>query len=257
MAMVFAIVAFSFFLWPLALHELAPLRLDTLRVGAIADAGGGAAGGPPGKRRVHAARTIVTAQAARPSWRGLDLMDALPPGPLADLQTLPPSEPAISADLPAFSTPASAIASFNPRSSSSSGPDQGFPFLTTPGGPAPAPPIVSLPPVDPPISPPVTPPDNPVTTPDPSVPPAVVAPPIVAPFVAPPIGPGGPDPIKPFLPDPGGPGGGTQGGGPGAGVPEPAVWLELVLGAGLAGMSLRRARREAQPAMTLRARSRA
>ena len=252
----FAIVAFSFFLWPLALRELAPLRLETLRVAGIAEAGGGSAGGGGGRRHGRAARTVTAVRTARPPWRGFGLLSALPAGEPGDLQIVPPATPAVSADLPAFSTPASALTAFNPPSSPPSGPDQGFPFLTTPGGPTPAPPVVSPPPVDPPVSPPVdppvVPPDNPVTPPDPSV-----APPVVTPVTSPPIGPGGPDPIKPFLPDPGGPGGGTQGGGPVARVPEPGLWLELVLGAGLAGASLRRARRGGQPAMALRARSRA
>ena len=248
-ARVFA--ALSFFLWPLALHELAPLRLDTLRLGGVGEADGGARGGLHAAHRSHARRTIVTAQAALPPLRGFGLLDALPSGELGDLQTVPPAEPAISADLPAFGRPASAITSFNPPTPSTR-PDPGLPFVNAPGGTTPSPPIVSLPPVDPPITPPVTPPDNPVTPPDPSVPP-----PVVPPIVAPPTGPVGPGPIEPFLPDPGGPGGGTQGGGPVAGVPEPAVWLELVLGAGLAGAALRRARRGVQPATALRARSRA
>jgi len=250
-ATVFAIAAFSFFLWPIALKELAPIRLDTVRLTGISGVGGLTPGGV--RRRLHAdeAGSIVTAQDATPSLRGFGLLGALPPGGLEGLQTVPLSEPPISADLPAFSTPASAVTGFNPPSLPP-GPDQGFPFTTTPGGPTPSPPVVAPPSVDPPITGPVTPPDNPVTTPDPFVPPPVV-PPIVAPFVAPPTDPGGPG--GPFLPDPGGPGSGTQGGGPVAGVPEPAVWLELVLGAGLAGAALRRAR--LQPATALRARSRA
>jgi hypothetical protein len=254
-ATVFAIAVFSFFLWPIALKELAPVRLDTVRLTGISGVGGLTPGGI--RRRLHAdaARPIVTAQATTASLRGLGLLGALPPGGLEDLQTVPLSEPPISADLPAFSTPASAITGFNPPSPPS-GPDQGFPFVTAPGGATPSPPVVSPLSVDPPITgpvtPPVTPPDNPVTPPDPFVPPPVV-PPIVAPFVAPPIDPVGP--TKPILPDPGGPGSGTQGGGPVAGIPEPAVWLELVLGAGLAGAALRRAR--LQPATALRARSRA
>jgi hypothetical protein len=246
---VFATVAAIVLLWPLALQELAPLRLDTLRLAGASGPGGGVHGGHGGKHRTRAAPPFVTAQAAIPSLQGFGLLGALPPTVLGDLQNLPPTDPAVSADLPAFSTPASAVSSFNPTSfPQGSGP--GGPFVTSPGGPtSPSPPIISQPPTDPPV----TPPDNPVTTPDPSGPPPLL-PPGNPPPVTPQVGPG---PVDPLLPDPGGPGGdGPAGDPPVSAVPEPGVWMELLLGAGLAGAALRHARRvRDQPATALRARS--
>ncbi|MGZ6014093.1 MAG: hypothetical protein ACXWK0_19820 [Caulobacteraceae bacterium] len=244
-AAVFAILAASFFLWPLALHELAPVRLEALRLGG--PGGHHDRGGVHGRSpRAWEPRARAAARAAIPAAQDLGLLGALPPTVLGDLRNLPPIGPAVSADLPAFGVEASAISSFNPPSPPQ-GPDPGGPFVTAPGGPTP--PVIS----QPPIAPPVTPPDNPVTPPNPPGPPPVGPPgnppPVTPP---PPVVPGGPAPFNPVVTEPGG---GSPGGGPVMIVPEPAVWLELVLGAGLAGMALRRARR--QPATALRARSRA
>jgi hypothetical protein len=246
---VFAIVAASFFLWPIALqHEFRTIRLDTVRLGEAGGAAGRAAGGRvhAGAHRGYAPRQIVTA-AVTPGLQGLALLSPLPPSLLGSLERLPPIAAAVSADLPEFATPAAAISSFT-SPSIPGGPAPGF--VSTPGGtnPPSPPPVIGQPPVDPPVTLPVTPPD-------PSSPPPVILPPVTFP---PPIDPAGPGPIPPIITDPGGPGGGGPGGGPVAGIPEPGIWLELVLGAGLAGASLRSVRRDrGQPATALRARSRA
>jgi hypothetical protein len=119
------------------------------------------------------------------------------------------------------------------------------------------------------LQPPVDPGQWPPETSPPGVEPPVIGPPVTPPVAGTPT----PPPDLPFEelpltrddaltgagPGDGGPGsGGGQGGDdpPASGIPEPAAWVELILGAGIAGALLRRARR-GQPPTALRARSRA
>jgi hypothetical protein len=247
-------LAASLFLWPalLQIEKLAP-RIESLKVLGQAGAGGGHGGHtgkggaqPPGYRRGG-----LVAPAPN--------LGALREGPANRLEALAP--PATTADVGAqdFVPPFD----FGPTGPSQGGPDVPFslprprpvdsglfvvgpgggpvtnPPVTDPGGPNP--PVTNPPVTNPPVDPGTPPPPGPPDTHPPVVPPPVGPTPVTDP--GPPVlGPGGT-----FTPpdDPGGPGPGPdpRGGNPPIpGVPEPAVWLQLVLGAGLAGAALRRAR---------------
>ncbi len=148
---------------------------------------------------------------------------------------------------------------------SQGGPDLPFSGLPTPGTPDTG---VIFGPSGPgggtPGNPPVVDPGgtNPPVTNPPVVDPGQPQPPVVTPPLPPPVTDPNPPVTDPGTLGPPGDSGGTPPGTPPgdppipSGVPEPAVWLQLVLGAGLAGASLRHARRRQPVAIALRARSR-
>jgi hypothetical protein len=267
-------LAAAVFMWPGLLQtENLPARAEHLQVlGPAQDSGPGGVHAAGPARRI--ARGIPHLNVPAPNFGALregpaslpfNTFASLDPTPLANPELLeavsntpqtPPGQPAVPFVLPDPTGPRPEPDSFvgGPGPTGPNPPTN--PPITNP--PDPVPPVVG-PPVDPgnpPVTPPVSPPDGP--------------PPVVTP-TSPPLTNPDPPPVvvpnQPFSPpfDPGGPGGGGPGdGGPGgkggdnpqpSGAPEPGVWLDLVLGAALAGASLRRQRR--QPAMALRAVSRA
>ena len=259
--------------WPGLLDSELQKRLDSLRVlGPVAGQAGG--GGPAGHRTPRHAGPRLARAPLPPNFGALREGAA---GPLG-AQVAPAQEVA-----QALTDPLSAelvSRGVDPFLPAVAGPGGGTPFappsfppIQPPdpviGGPGPSPggpptqppdPVINPPVVNPPSQPPVvTPPDQP-----PVVPPE--PPPIVSPPTTPP---GGPGPgVPPVVPNPGpgvscgadpcGGGGGGGGGGPPpvSGAPEPALWLQMVLGTGLAGAALRQ-RRAQRPATALAARSRA
>jgi hypothetical protein len=248
--MVMLSLAASAFMWPGLLQiEKLPARAEHLAVlGPADDSGGGLAASPrPVRHRTRLPHLNVPA----PSFGALREGPTGPP--FAQLSSLTPAllanpdllKPVSFTPQAPTAPPADPFVLPGPRPSPDdfvggpgpAGPNRpGNPPITNPNDPGP--PVVN-PPVDPgapPVTPPVvTPPDGPPPLTHPN-------PPVI-------------DPTSPFTPDDpvdGGPGGG---GPPPSGAPEPGVWLELILGAGLAGIALRRAR--LQPATALRAVSRA
>jgi hypothetical protein len=254
-----AFVGAGLFCLPAMLQiERHPQRAETLQVLGPASPGGGHGGAGP-RRGARSGRIAMVAP--RPFY------GALREGSPSELETVSSlrgraatvaASDDIEVDNPrigSFATPAAAastevsfvtpsIPSFPLEPTILTGTSPVTP--TTPETPTPpviAPPIVIPPVVTPPVTPPttppvVTPPDNPPVTP-----PVVVTPPdpsTVDPF-QPPIDGGNPDPGGPD------PGGSDPGGlnpiapsGPPGTVPEPSVWMQLILGAGLAGAALRR-----------------
>lgn len=254
-----AVLAASAFLWPAILQiEKLPARVESLKVLGPAERG---QGGDSQKGRGRTARAGHRAGGLTPPAPNFGaLREGLPS--VLEAQLPPAATTAAAVLAQQFAQPID----FSQPATPQGGPADPF-NLPTPNvvdpiggtpGPGVAPPVTN-PPVTPPpvVNPPVT---NPPPVVDPGTPPPVVTPPDGPPPVVspPPVAP--PPVISPnppggtFTPpgDPGG--GGPGGGGPPTGVPEPAVWLDLVLGAGLAGAALRRAR--LQPVMALRARSR-
>ena len=251
-------LAASIFMWPgLLQFEKLPARAAQLEVlGPAAPGGGG--GAPSHGARVRSARLphlnipAPAYGALREGPAGLPFaqMASLDPQPIADPELVkavsytplaPPSGPTGGPFVPPGLTdprpePGDFVGGPGPTGPTS----PGNPPITTPTDPGP--PVVGPPVVGPPVdpgNPPVTPP---VVGP-PDGPPVVTPPPVTNP---PPIV----DPDPPFTTQPTDPGGP-----PPSGAPEPGIWLELIVGAGLAGMALRRAR--LQPATALRAVSRA
>lgn len=247
-----------------------PQRADTLQVvGPAASATGHGAGSSRGRGRP----AQIAAAAQRPFYGALR---EAPPSELETLSSLrgrassTPRPAGLEVQNPQigdFSTPAAVAStpvSFPAAPAPSFPAEPGTVLIggpsgppTTPNPPAPpviVPPVVTPPVVTPPVTPPVvtppvtTPPGPPVVTPPdnpPVSPPGVVTPPeppIIDPFPPPPDGGPGPGDPGPGGPGPGGPGPGGPGGPP-PGVPEPSVWIELILGAGLAGAALRQRRR--------------
>jgi len=241
-------LAAALFLWPAILQiENLIHRAESLKVLGQAEAGGPAAGHRGAGQPHHAGYRRGGPAAPTPSYGALrealaDVLETqLPPVmTLADarapdlvrqllLDATAPSRggPDLSFPLARPSTPDTGVI-FGPAGPGG-GPPVTNPPVVDPGGPNP-------PVIDPPVVDPGTPP--PVVTPPDGHPPVVPPPPVTNPN--PPVeGPGG----GTFTP-PGDPGGGGPSGGnpPIPPVPEPAVWLQLVVGAGLAGAALRRAR---------------
>ena len=235
-------------------------RAETLQVVGPANGASGK-GSRSSRRGVAAARIAATAPR--------QFYGALREAPLSELETLSSLRPRAfdTARAPGLDIENPQVAAFtNPTavtptqvsfpapsttpfpSDPGIGPFIGGPLPVTPTPPAPppvvTPPVVTPPVVTPPVvTPPVvTPPDGPpvVTPPDnpPGQPPVVVTPPeppTIDPVIFPP-------------PDSGNPGSGGPGtnggppGGPTGTIPEPSAWMELILGAGLAGAALRRRR---------------
>jgi|GEM_PF-4648263 len=243
-------LAAALFLWPAILQiEKLTHRAESLKVLGQAEAGGPAAGHRGTGQPHHAGYRRGGPAAPTPSYGALrealaDVLEAqLPPVmTLADarapdlvrqllLDATAPSRggPDLSFPLSRPSTPDTGVI-FGPAGPGG-GPPVTNPPVVDPGGPNP-------PVIDPPVVDPGTPP--PVVTPPDGHPPVVPPPPPPVTNPNPPVeGPGG----GTFTP-PGDPGGGGPSGGnpPIPPVPEPAVWLQLVVGAGLAGAALRRAR---------------
>jgi hypothetical protein len=255
-------VAVAFLCLPTMLQiEPHPQRAEALRVVGPADAPGGRGAG---SRRRGARSTQVATSAPRPFYGAL--REGLP----SELETLQGGLRARNADavrqdleienpqVGSFVIPASTSSTPSPFPGLSppslpgdpaigviAGPQPVTPTTppTTPGTPTPpvidpiiAPPIVT-PPVTTPTGPTViTPPDNPTVSPPVVIDPP--GPPTIDPL-PPTIDGGTPDPVNAGLP---GIGVLTSGdsGGPSGAVPEPSVWMELILGAGLAGAALRR-----------------
>jgi hypothetical protein len=260
--------------WPSLLDsELGAKRIDTLRVlGPVASQGAGVSA--PGASR-HTprispghARTglLPNFGALREGPMGLLTADAAPPARPAAL-TGPAATDLVTGGLGPLQT-ANPAPGFGPPPIFPTMPSVGQPDpsiiygpVPSPGGPPVTPPVVIQPVVTPPGTPPVvTPPDQPPVVPP--EPPPIVSPP----SNPPPDGPGPGTPPVILNPDPGtgcgldpcgsGPGGGGPGPNPVSGAPEPALWLQIVLGTGLLGAAMRR-RRRLQLATALRARSRA
>ncbi len=252
-----AFVLGGLFVLPTVLQtEPAPGRADAVQV---ADSG---SGGPGGRRSAsRGAHGRKAAPTSRPFYGGVR------EAPLSELETLSSlgargenlphqaSFETASPQIEDFSTPAAAISESGPFALPSPPIDPvggtggvAPPITTNPGNPT-TPPVIVPPVVTPPV---VTPP---VITP-PVVTPPVVTPPVVDPTPPVVIPPSPPtvDPGFPSGPGGGGPGGPGTPGGPGV-IPEPATWIQLILGAGMVGAMLRR--RRTQPLTALRARSRA
>lgn len=231
-------------LWPAMLQiELLPLRAESLRV--LGPAGGqgqsGRHAGPrAGGARPAAMSPPLPSAGALPSDAAAIVAAQLPP--IVDENT-----PVRLVDL-ALTGPGSIDPGVEPSSSPFTPP----PGLTSPGGPGVTGPERPTTPASPPPS---GPPDPPVTNPtDPTDPrqPPIVSPPSDPPVIGPsppsfpgvPGGPGGPQTISPTNPRTDEPGGGPDGHQPPvSGVPEPAVWLQMILGTALLGAAMRRRRR--------------
>ena len=249
----------AFLVLPTVLQtELLPQRADVLQ-----GAGGGAGGGKG--RASHAVpRRQIAAQTRQPFY------GAVRDAPLSALETLSnlrargataPRQANLELENPqveSFAASEPTIPFSGPLAIPDSDPTAPIgaiggvapPVSTGPGDPI-TPPIVIPPVVAPPvITPPVVTP--PVVTPPiggPTTPPVVTPPdnpPVTPPVVIPPD----PPPTDPGLPI--GPIGGGPGG-PGPPIPEPATWIQLILGAAMVGAVLRR--RRTQPLTALRARS--
>ncbi|MGZ6014465.1 MAG: hypothetical protein ACXWKM_01855 [Phenylobacterium sp.] len=252
-------VGAGFFCLPTVLQiERLAQRAETLQVMAPASPGG-AHGAGSSRRGARPGR--IAATAPRPFYGALR---EAPPSELETLSSLRgraasvPARQDLEAENPQVASFAAPAAAVSPTAVSFPGPSTpsfpsepgtligGPPPVTPPTTPSPPvivppiviPPVVTPPTVTPPtVIPVVTPSDNPpVVTPLPPLTPD--NPPIIDPY-QPPIdgggpGPGGPGPGNPGPGDPG------PGGGPSGAVPEPSVWMELILGAGLAGAALRR-----------------
>lgn len=264
LASVLALAA-SLFMWPAILQiEKLPSRVETLKLLGAAEAdgdhGGGSrrgkaprAGSRPPRGLTSNAPNYGALREGLPSVLAAQLPPATPTAvalqDLAQAIEFAQAPPTESGPVPPFTLPTSRQPDPEPL--------VGFP------GPGGNPPVTNPPVVDPVVvNPPVT--NPPVVDPG-NPPPPVVTPPDGNPPVVPPVGPPPVTNPNPPVEGPGGgtftppgdPGGGDPGGGnpPVSGVPEPSVWMELILGAGLAGASLRRMRR--QPvAIALRAASR-
>jgi hypothetical protein len=235
--------AAGLFMWPAVLQfERLPQRLDSLRM--LGPVGEPAAQGGGQPRR---ARRPIRSSAPAPSH------GALRESPPAMLEAQPP--PATTARLTtedmgkaieriSFSSSASTSSSgsagpFSVPILGTADPDPFAPLIPQgPGGPGPNPSVVNPPVVGPPV-----------TTPPGGNPPVVQ--PQVDPPVIPPGGPGGPL-TPPFDFTGPGPGPGDENP-PAPAIPEPSAWIELILGAALAGTALRRSRH--QRATALRASS--
>ena len=258
-----------------------PVRLDTVRLLGPLTASGGrtgparvrAAGNPPAPISYGAFRE------ARPSALDLGAGRGAFPGLFDGAPTLTSDDPAN--DLP----PRIGTGPLSPATFSYAGavtpigglagggtpvtpviitPPPTTPVTTPPTDPVPTTPVitppVTVPVVTPPvIDPPPTPPPTPPTTP--GTPPVIVPPVTTPPITSPPVvTPEGPpvvtvvtpiDPSDPGVTPPDGVSPIEPGAGP-AGVPEPAVWVEMIAGFAALGLVLRRRR---QPPTTLRARS--
>jgi hypothetical protein len=241
--------------------EPQPQRADAVQ----AEGAGGGAGGGKGRSSHAASYRQTAAQTRQPFYGGV--RDA----PLSALETLSslrargasaPQRASLELENPqveSFSTASADLSSLAPLAI----PDGQIlpigavggvapPVTTNPGNPI-TPPIIIPPVVTPPV---VTPPivTPPVVTPPitgPTTPPVITPPddpPVTPPVVIPPDPPPA-DPGFPSGPIGGGPGGPGR---PGP-IPEPATWIQLILGAAMVGAVLRR--RSAQPLTALRARS--
>jgi len=275
----FLAVLIALLVWPNLLDSELGKRLDSLRVlGPVAGHGAGGGAGAASKGRPAGVRLgpqiaylggIPNFGALREGMANPLTAQASPLEAAPEILALPDG------DLLAGLSPITPVAT-----PADSGPPPSFPVVTTPNiDPDPIifvpgtpgtpgggnPPVIGPPVVTPPVTPPpvVSPPDTPPVTP--VEPPPIVSPPNNPP-IQPPTDPGQPPPVI-VNPGPGtscadepcggGPGGGGGGGGPPpvSAAPEPAAWLEMILGATLLGVAMRR--RRSQPATALRARSKA
>jgi hypothetical protein len=259
-ARVLGIVATSFAAWPTVLQiEPHALRADSLGVAGANDGGAGLGGGRARASMLRGPASVRTSRAPTPTFGALR---EAPPSELETLSSLRqsgaqgPFQQGVvrAADAPGFVGPTVNLPSggelggdappISPLTSPAATPSDTAPIIATPspgGTPVTVPPIVVPPgaPTPPVTSPPVVTPPGPPGGIPPTTPPIVITPPDNPPVTDPitPIEPTGPNP-------PGGPGLPSP-------TPEPATWLEMLLGAGMVGAALRS--RRAQRATALRA----